>query len=53
MKIKFKIKSELFVCVSVWFGQAIVSIRNEKQGGFFDTEENEKKKPLTGPPLVQ
>ena len=25
--------------------QAIVSIRNEKQGGYFDAEENEKKAP--------
>lgn len=31
--------------MSVWFGQAIVSTRNEKQGGFFDMEENEKKAP--------
>lgn len=27
------------VYVSVWFGQAIVSTRNEKQGGFFDREK--------------
>lgn len=38
-----------FVYVSVRFGQAIVSTRNEKQGAFFDRE----KKPPTGPPLVQ
>lgn len=36
---------DVFLYVSVWFGQAIVSTWNEKQGGFFDTEENEKRAP--------